>query len=95
MQALIPYNTLDLIDAIANSELVPIRHTPAGAAAPCVATRIAAGGSMAQLPRSRCNVEEVEGGYLVSWPHRVWTDEVAEYVAMIFDSSGVANATGD
>jgi len=85
--------TADLIDAIANRELPVLWYgaTPR----PCVSTFIPRGSAMDGLPRNGAMVRLSvnEDGYVVYWPAAHWDEHVTEYVATIFDPSGVANAT--
>lgn len=82
-------NTLDLIDAIADRELTPIRHGGHGG----VACRIGRGSNLEGLPTANRQVEQSGDGYMVSWPSHPWNRMVAQYVELIFDESGVAGAT--
>ena len=86
----IAYKTLDLIDAIENRELVaePIEGF--------VGCTIAKGSDMEGLPRAACFVQylPLDEVYKVWWPDHRWAPEVQDYVDMIRDESGVADATG-
>ena len=85
--------TADLIDAIANRGLPVLWYGATDA--PCVSTFIARGSDLDGLPRAGAMVRLSvnEDGYVVHWPAAHWDANVAEYVATIFDPSGVAGAT--
>lgn len=79
-------NTLDLIDAIANRELTPVRHGGHGG----VATVIAKGSDLEGLLKDGMQVEQRGDGYMVSWPRHPWNHMVQQYVDLVFDESGAA-----
>jgi hypothetical protein len=87
----INHKTLDLVDAIENRGLAPIWIEG------FVGCMIPKGSSLEGLPKAACLVQffPQDQQYKVWWPDHAWTEEVAEYVAMIGDASGVAEATGD
>ena len=89
--AIIKHKTLDLVDAIENRGLAPIWIEG------FVGCMIPKGSDMEGLPKAACLVQffPQDQQYKVWWPDHAWTEEVAEYVAMIGDASGVAEATGD
>jgi hypothetical protein len=89
--AIIKHKTLDLVDAIENRGLAPIWIEG------FVGCMIPKGSDMEGLPKAACLVQffPQDQQYKVWWPDHAWTEEVAEYVAMIDDASGVAEATGD
>lgn len=91
MTATVPYKTLDLIDAIENRGLTA---THIEGFVGCI---IAKGSSLEGLPKAACCVQYFprEGSYKVWWPDHLWTDAVQDYVDMIRDESGVAEATGE
>jgi len=81
-------NTLDLIDAIANRELTPVRHGGHGG----VACRIGRGSNMEGLPAAHRQVEQSGDGFMVSWPKHPWNHIVQQYVDLVFDESGAGAA---
>jgi len=91
MTAIIPHKTLDLVDAIENRGLAAT-HIEG-----CVGCIIAKGSNLEGLPKAACCVQFFprDQSYKVWWPDHPWTEPVEDYVAMIRDSSGVAEATGE
>jgi hypothetical protein len=87
----INHKTLDLVDAIENRGLEAIWIEG------FVGCIVAKGSDMEGLPKAACFVQYFpqDEQYKIWWPDHAWTEEVAEYVAMIGDASGVAEATGD
>jgi hypothetical protein len=91
MTATIAYKTLDLIDAIENRGLV---STHIEGFVGCI---IARGSDMQDLPKAACTVQyfPAEQTYKVWWPDHPWTELVEDYLALIHDESGVADATDE
>lgn len=89
MTATVPHKTLDLVDAIENRGLVAIWTE---GSVGCV---IAKGSDMQGLPKAACCVQYFprSQSYKVWWPDHPWTEPVQDYVDMIRDASGVAEAT--
>jgi hypothetical protein len=87
--AIIKHKTLDLVDAIENRGLTPIWIEGA------VGCFIAKGSDMEGLPKAACCIQYFpqDEQYKVWWPDFPWTEDVQNYVEMIDDASGVANAT--
>lgn len=89
MTTTVPHKTLDLVDAIENRGLVAIWIEGA------VGCIIAKGSSLEGLPKAACLVQYFpqDQQYKVWWPDHAWTEPVQDYVDMIHDESGVADAT--
>ena len=87
----IAYKTLDLIDAIEN------RGLRAEWIENCVGCFIAKGSDMEGLPKAACCVQYFPQtqSYKVWWPDHPWTETVQDYLDLIRDESGVADATQD
>jgi hypothetical protein len=86
---IIDHASLDLVDDIENRGLVPVWIEGA------VGCIIPKGSDMEGLPKAACCVQYYprNESYKVWWPDRIWTEQIAAYVEMIDDVSGVANAT--
>lgn len=81
---IIPYKTLDLIDAIENRGLLA---TSIEGRVGCVVPK---GSDMEGLPKAACCVEynTRDDSYKVWWPAHPWTGVVQDYVDMTRDPSG-------
>jgi len=86
---IIDHASLDLVDDIENRGLVPVWIEGA------VGCIIPKGSDMEGLPKVACCVQffPQDQRYKVWWPDYAWTKEVEDYLAMIRDASGVAEAT--
>lgn len=87
----IDHKTLDLVDAIENRGLAPIWIEG------FVGCIIPKGSSLEGLPKAACCVQffPKDQQYKVWWPDHAWSESVQDYVDMIHDASGVAEATDD